>query len=81
MGVGRNPWPVAMSILVFGGKSRFLNPSWSRKSGDFPKEVSKASKRVMMHLMQEWSYGGRQNNRNIGSFRLEIPSEIIESSC
>lgn len=62
MRVGGNLWLVAMSLPVFGGKSRFLNPSWRRKSADFPKEITKASKRVMMHLMQEWSYRGRQNH-------------------
>lgn len=80
MGVGGNPWLVAMPLLVFGGKSRFLNPNCRRKSADFPKEVSKPSKRVMMHLMQEWFYGGRQNHGIMGSFRLEKPSKIIESN-
>lgn len=65
MGVGGNPWLVAMSFLVFGGKSRFLNPSWRRKSADFSKEVSKASKKgddafnarvVLWGKTESWEY-------------------------
>lgn len=81
MGAGGNPWLVAMSPLVFGGKSRFLNPSWRKESAAFLKEVSKASKRVRMHLIQEWSYGGKENHGILGSFRLEKPSKIIEFNC